>query len=282
MDDYFDGVLNDAGNGYLGLTSDECDAFCSKAAWENDGPVCCAKAEYYIFEADMWALDCGVAKTDQLMPMEADYAMDYTVWADYYAYIVQTSSDADWSNATNATYGDYYDYGDWDYYYGEDWDDYYYDDYADYEWLYSYAPWDWGMSENWNDNYMCADEANGWNNYVDMIETFTYRDECIDWCYSVQAEMGGTCCGSAVIFDSYSYESYVACAVYDTEPGEYDYLPEEMSESMAAWYGAFEIPSYETGPWEKAQGWIEDTFGNSASKVLITMSALVADRKSVV
>jgi len=32
-------------------------------------PICCAKAEYYIFELDKWALDCGVAKTQSLMEM---------------------------------------------------------------------------------------------------------------------------------------------------------------------------------------------------------------------
>jgi len=96
MEDYFDGVMNDAANGYLGLTSEECDTFCQGVAANSTEPICCGKAEYYMFEADTWAIDCGVAYTDKLMEMPSDYAMDYTVWADYYSYIVQT-------NGTNGT-----------------------------------------------------------------------------------------------------------------------------------------------------------------------------------
>jgi len=177
------------------------------------------------------------------MAMSSDYAMDYTVWADYYAYIVSnnatdgTTTDSEWEE-----YGE--DYNMDDYYY----DDYYGDEYIDYEMMYMYAPWDWGYSDTWKDNYMCADGENYYENYIEMGEGFSYRDDCIDWCYKVQEEQGGTCCGSAVVFDYYSYSTMVYCAVYDTEPGEYDYLPEEIDSYNAAFYSAFPLEEKRDGP----------------------------------
>jgi len=174
MEDYFDGKLKDVANGYLGFTSEECDTFCQGVAAESSEPICCAKAEFYIFETDQWAIDCGVAKTDMLMEMPSDYAMEFTAWADYYSYIVETNGT---SNAT--AYGD--EEGKWDYGMEEgkydygmeegkyDYGDYYEDEMyetaaVDYDLMYSYAPWDWGMSETWMDQYMCADV----DNYLNM------------------------------------------------------------------------------------------------------------------
>jgi len=135
------------------------------------------------------------------MEMGSDYAMDYTVWADYYAYIVSnnatngTATEGEWEEKDWEEYGEDYDMD--DYYY----DDYYGDEYVD---MYLYAPYDWGFSDTWKDSYMCAFGENYYESIIEMSEGFRYRDECIDWCYKVLEEQGGTCCGSAVMLDYYT------------------------------------------------------------------------------
>jgi len=162
--------------------------------------------------------------------------------------------------------------------YGSYEDDYYYeDDAVDYDLMYSYAPWDWGYSETWMDQYMCADEVNEYNSYLDMTEGLSYRDECIDWCFATKEDVGGNCCASSVVFNSYDYSVNVYCAVYDTEPGAYDYMPEETEAGYAAFYSAMPLDSMmDEGIVAQAQNWVEETFGNSASKAVFAMSALIA------
>jgi len=48
-----------------------------------------------------------------------------------------------------------------------------------------------------------------------------------------------------------------------------------FSSDFAAFVGAYEIDSKPTGLMEQGQKWIEETFGNSAAKAVIAMSALL-------
>jgi len=103
--------------------------------------------------------------------------MDYTMWADYYAYISYPSEEGkdsgeweeeSWDDETMKE--ESWDDETWE----ENYDDYYYDDYyndeIDYDLLYSYAPWDWGYSETWMDGYICADSENYYEGYIDSVE----------------------------------------------------------------------------------------------------------------
>ena len=177
-------------------------------------------------------------------------------------------------------YDDYdYGYDDYDYDYGyEDWD---YDYGIDYDYAYSFAPGDWGYSKVWKDGYFCG--VYDPEDYLDIkmpgddgsYSGIANRDECLDWCRQRSQEIGGTCCAN--MYEAYltDYPTFnVWCAIYDSEPGSYEYWGEDIDETYAAFYSATPLGGEEMSFIDQAGAWIEDTFAAGAKKMAVTASVL--------
>ena len=102
---------------------------------------------------------------------------------------------------------------------------------------------------------------------------FETRDECFEWCRETKKELGqGTCCGNAFEVDLMSGETYTYCALYDSEEGEYDEMMEEIYPEWALFYSA--RPMNDRGAMEQANGWFEETFGDSANQMIAAIASL--------
>jgi hypothetical protein len=72
-------------------------------------------------------------------------------------------------------------------------------------------------------------------------------------------------------------EKQTYCALYDSEEGDFDYMMEEIYPEVALFYSARSMDGKdekEGGMMEMANGWYEETFGNSANQMIAAIATL--------
>jgi hypothetical protein len=62
--------------------------------------------------------------------------------------------------------------------------------------------------------------------------------------------------------------------LYDSEEGEYDEMIEEIYPEMALFYSSRPMNGKGGGMMEQANGWLEETFGNSANQMIAAIASL--------
>jgi hypothetical protein len=174
------------------------------------------------------------------------------------------------------------EYDDWDYYY-DDYYDYDYDYGYDYDYDYEpYAP-SGGKDGEWKTDSFCGgfdpnyDEALVESSFDDYWNGFSDKSDCLSWCRDQKKALGeGTCCGHVEIYDTYFYDTYGYCALYDSPKGEFDQMDSEYEEDYIITYSAAPVDKKDKGIMEQAQGWLEDILGNSSNQMVTAFIAMAA------
>jgi hypothetical protein len=88
----------------------------------------------------------------------------------------------------------------------------------------------------------------------------------------------GTCCGNGFYGDLMTGERETFCALYNSPMGEFDEMFEEIYPEYAMFTSARPMDGkggMEGGLMEQAEGWYEETFGESANEMITAIASLV-------